>query len=87
GTREVFARPNHPYTQALMADAPRLDARVAQHRPIQGELPSPLNPPSGCAFHPRCPRAMARCAQQAPALAEVAPGHWSACHLNDSNHA
>ncbi|HEX7983119.1 MAG TPA: oligopeptide/dipeptide ABC transporter ATP-binding protein, partial [Duganella sp.] len=47
GTREVFARPNHPYTQALMADAPRLDARVAQHRPIQGELPSPLNPPSG----------------------------------------
>ena len=86
-TRSVFARPNHPYTQALMADAPRLDAKVAQHRPIQGELPSPLNPPSGCAFHPRCPRAMPRCAQQRPALTELAPGHWSACHLNDSNNA
>ncbi|OBV38031.1 ABC transporter ATP-binding protein [Janthinobacterium psychrotolerans] len=81
-TRSVFARANHPYTQALIADAPRLDANVVEHRPIQGELPSPLNPPSGCTFHPRCPRAMARCAAEPPALREIASGHWSACHLN-----
>jgi peptide/nickel transport system ATP-binding protein len=83
-TARVFGAPNHPYTQALIADAPRLDAAVVQHRPIQGELPSPLNPPTGCAFHPRCPQAMARCAAELPALREVAPGHWSACHLNDA---
>jgi peptide/nickel transport system ATP-binding protein len=83
-TRSVFARANHPYTQALIADAPRLDARVVDHRPIQGELPSPLNPPPGCTFHPRCPRAVARCATERPALQEIAAGHWSACHLNGS---
>ena len=80
-TRSVFARPQHPYTQALIADAPRLGAGVAEHRPIQGELPSPLNPPSGCAFHPRCPHAMARCSVERPPLLETASGHWTACHL------
>ncbi|RAN49128.1 ABC transporter ATP-binding protein [Herbaspirillum rubrisubalbicans] len=80
--RSVFARPNHPYTQALMADAPRLDAKVVEHRPIQGELPSPLNPPAGCTFHPRCPRAMLRCSQERPMLRSIGDGHWSACHLN-----
>jgi peptide/nickel transport system ATP-binding protein len=83
-TVELFARPNHPYTQALIADAPRLEAAVVQHRPIQGELPSPLNRPKGCAFHPRCPHAMPRCGEQAPALVEIAPRHWSACHLNQA---
>jgi len=80
-TRSVFARPQHPYTQALIADAPRLGAEVAEHRPIKGELPSPLNPPGGCAFHPRCPHAMARCAVERPPLAQTASGHWTACHL------
>ena len=80
-TRSVFARRQHPYTQALIADAPRLGAGVAEHRPIQGELPSPLNPPSGCAFHPRCPHAMARCSVERPPLLETASGHWTACHL------
>ncbi len=84
-TRSVFARPNHPYTQALIADAPRLDAKVVEHRPIQGELPSPLNPPSGCAFHPRCPYAMPRCSQERPPLVKIDNGHWSACHLNDAD--
>ena len=79
----LFSVSNHPYTQALIADAPRLDAKAADHKPIQGELPSPLNPPSGCPFHPRCPKAMARCSSERPALREIAPLHFSACHLND----
>jgi peptide/nickel transport system ATP-binding protein len=80
--RTLFAAPNHPYTAALIADAPRMDAKPAQHKPIQGELPSPLNPPRGCAFHPRCPKAMPRCAVETPTLVPIAPGHQSACHLN-----
>ena len=80
--RELFARPNHPYTQALIADAPRIEAKPMTYKPIAGEMPSPLNVPSGCPFHPRCPHAMGACKQARPALAEVAPGHMSACHLN-----
>lgn len=79
---ELFARPNHPYTQALLAQVPRFDVRRSQYDAIQGEMPSPLNPPSGCHFHPRCPHATARCREQAPELREVAPQHLSACHLN-----
>jgi peptide/nickel transport system ATP-binding protein len=82
-TAEVFARPNHPYTQALLASAPKLEARKTEFVPITGEIPSPLNPPSGCFFHPRCPHAMARCKQERPTLKEIAPMHFSACHLND----
>jgi peptide/nickel transport system ATP-binding protein len=82
-TKRIFAAPNHPYTEALIADAPRMDSSAAQHRPIQGELPSPLNPPAGCPFHPRCPKTMARCKEERPALREIAPLHFSACHLND----
>ncbi len=80
---DVFARPNHPYTQALLAEVPRLDARARRFTAIKGEIPSPLNPPAGCHFHPRCPHAFARCSTEVPALREVAPGHRSACHLND----
>ena len=80
----LFQRPNHPYTQALPADLPRLDRRRRDYRPIEGELPSPLDPPPGCHFHPRCRFATARCRAEAPALREVAPGHHSACHLNDA---
>jgi len=81
-TDEVFRRANHPYTQALLAEVPRLDARRAVFSAISGELPSPLSPPSGCHFHPRCPHAMPRCSVEAPVLREVAPGQKSACHLN-----
>ncbi|MEZ5726652.1 MAG: ATP-binding cassette domain-containing protein [Burkholderiaceae bacterium] len=80
----VFSRPNHPYTQALLAELPTLDAERRDYRPIQGELPSPLAPPPGCSFHPRCPHAMPRCAQEIPMLALLAPDHASACHLNDA---
>ena len=80
---ELFAAPNHPYTQALLAEVPRLDRRQRTYVPIKGEIPSPLAPPPGCHFHPRCPHATARCTAEAPVLREIAPGRLSACHLND----
>jgi len=80
---DLFARPSHPYTQALLAEVPRLQARNKLFTAIKGEIPSPLHPPSGCHFHPRCPHAMQRCREQVPVLKEIAPGHRSACHLND----
>ena len=82
-TDEIFSRANHPYTQALLKQVPRLDARKTQFKPIVGEIPSPLAPPGGCHFHPRCPHALPRCREKAPPLREVAPGHLSACHLNE----
>ena len=82
-TEEIFNRANHPYTQALLKQVPRLDTRKTQFKPIVGEIPSPLAPPPGCHFHPRCPHAMPRCREQAPRLREVAAGHLSACHLNE----
>ncbi len=81
---EIFAHPNHPYTQALMAEVPDVERRGRTFTPIRGEIPSPLNPPSGCTFHPRCPHAMPRCKEEAPELKTIAPGHVSACHLNDN---
>ncbi|WP_456282695.1 ABC transporter ATP-binding protein [Cupriavidus sp. JZ107] len=82
-TEQVFAAPNHPYTQALLAEAPKLEVGKKTYVAIQGEIPSPLHPPSGCHFHPRCPHAMPRCREESPALKEIAPGRMSACHLND----
>jgi len=80
---EVFDKPNHPYTQALIAEIPRLDTRKRQFVAVKGEIPSPLDPPPGCHFHPRCPHAMPRCKTEVPKLKQVAPGRLSACHLND----
>lgn len=82
-TDALFANANHPYTQALLAEVPRLDIRKKDFVAITGEIPSPLNPPGGCHFHPRCPHAMARCKIEQPALREIAPLRFSACHLND----
>jgi peptide/nickel transport system ATP-binding protein len=79
---ELFKAPNHPYAQALLAGVPRLDARKRKFEPVKGEIPSPLDPPPGCHFHPRCPHALPRCRTEAPALKPIAPGRWSACHLN-----
>ncbi len=81
-TEDLFARPNHPYTQALLANVPTLESRKKTFALIKGEIPSPIDPPTGCHFHPRCPHATARCKAERPALKEVAPGQWSACHLN-----
>ena len=82
-TEELFERPNHPYTVALLAEIPRLDTRRRDFAPVKGEIPSPLDPPPGCHFHLRCPHATVRCRVEAPVLKEIAPGRRSACHLND----
>ena len=82
-TAELFARTNHPYTKALLAEVPRLDRRKQGFAVVKGEIPSPLAPPPGCHFHPRCPSAMGRCAKEVPALREIEGAHYSACHLND----
>jgi peptide/nickel transport system ATP-binding protein len=82
-TEEMFDSPNHPYTQALLEEIPRLDQRHAKFSAIKGEIPSPLDPPTGCHFHPRCPHATARCAEERPELKPIAPGRESACHLNE----
>jgi peptide/nickel transport system ATP-binding protein len=82
-TDVIFNRPNHPYTQALLSELPSLESRRRNYQPIQGELPSPLRPPPGCSFHPRCPHAMPRCSVEAPQLKTLEDGHTSACHLND----
>lgn len=82
-TETLFTRANHPYTQALLAEIPRITTEKRTFVPIKGEIPSPLNPPRGCHFHPRCPHAMARCREERPVLKDVGGGHMSACHLND----
>ena len=82
-TEEIYARANHPYTQALLAEVPRLDSRRKNFVSIKGEIPSPLAPPPGCHFHPRCPHAMPRCTIEQPDLREITPLHFSACHMND----
>jgi peptide/nickel transport system ATP-binding protein len=84
-TEEIYARAGHPYTQALLAEVPRLDARRRRFVSIKGEIPSPLDPPPGCHFHPRCEHAMPRCRIEQPRLREIAPLHFSACHLNDGS--
>jgi oligopeptide/dipeptide ABC transporter ATP-binding protein len=78
----LFANPLHPYTEALLAAVPRPDPALSRprHR-VTGDVPSPINPPSGCHFHPRCPIAEARCRVEPPVLREVATGHQVACHL------
>ncbi len=81
-TTDIFARASHPYTQALLREVPRISTEPKEFAPIAGEIPSPLHPPTGCHFHPRCPYATEQCKQEQPPLKEVAPQHWSACHLN-----
>jgi peptide/nickel transport system ATP-binding protein len=80
-TTELFARAEHPYTAALLAAVPRLDAGAGEFRPIAGEIPSPLAPPPGCHFHPRCPHAEERCRRHVPALRALGAERAAACHL------
>ena len=81
-TDELFDNPMHPYTRALLEAVPIPDPTVEQaraHKVIQGEIPSPINPPSGCVFHPRCEIAVEACKGEIPEFREVRPGHWVAC--------
>ena len=80
-TTALYATPRHPYTEALLAAVPKADPALRdQTSAPAGEIADPANPPSGCAFHPRCPYAVARCRTELPALREIVPAHWSACH-------
>jgi peptide/nickel transport system ATP-binding protein len=85
-TEDLFSTPNHPYTQGLLAEVPTLTVRKKNFVAIQGEIPSPLNPPTGCHFHPRCPHAASvpgnKCRTEQPMLKEIASNRFSACHLN-----
>lgn len=81
---ELFDNPLHPYTKALLDVIPRIQhERIQDKRILQGDVPSPVTPPSGCVFHTRCPHAMSVCAQKTPHTTEVTPGHFCACHLYD----
>jgi oligopeptide transport system ATP-binding protein len=80
----LYEDPLHPYTRALLSAVPIPDPNLEAHRErtvLRGEVPSPLAPPSGCVFHPRCPMAVGRCSTETPVLREIRPGHWGACHL------
>ena len=81
-TKEIFTNGQHPYTEALLSAVPVPDPAIKRKKRIlQGDVPSPVNPPSGCHFHTRCPYAVARCKVEVPLLREIAPGHHVSCHL------
>jgi peptide/nickel transport system ATP-binding protein len=87
-TREIYAQPKHPYTEALLAAMPSLDPdRRTMEAPLQGDPPNPIDPPPGCRFHTRCPRAFAPCATRAPGSIAVGHRHIAARHLNEAGEA
>jgi peptide/nickel transport system ATP-binding protein len=84
-TEELYHNPKHPYTEALLSSVPKPDPDAEKKRIVlEGEVPNPANPPTGCYFHPRCSYAKALCSQEAPPSYEVTPGHFAACHFADT---
>lgn len=82
--RALYTDPKHPYTEALLSAVPIPDPSIKRKRIVlTGDVPNPINPPQGCHFHPRCPKAMDHCRTQAPQLKDLGGAHWAACHLND----
>ena len=82
--RELYTMPKHPYTEALLSAVPIPEPGLKRTRiRLVGDVPNPINPPTGCHFHPRCPKAFDRCKVESPVLKQAADGHWAACHLND----
>jgi oligopeptide/dipeptide ABC transporter ATP-binding protein len=80
--QEIYEHPLHPYSQALLSAAPIPDPTARRRRIIlSGDVPSPVNPPGGCRFHPRCREALAVCFKEDPVFREISPGRWVACHL------
>jgi peptide/nickel transport system ATP-binding protein len=84
-TRQLYQKPKHPYTEALLGSIPRPDpSRKRKRVAVAGEIPNPANPPSGCYFHPRCPYAQPICAKETPAVREITPGQFAACHFSET---
>lgn len=82
---QLYEKRYHPYTEALLSAIPQVNQEDRKERiHLEGEVPSPTDPPSGCRFHTRCPKACDRCKAEEPALREIAPGHLVACHLYDA---
>ena len=80
--KDIFGDPEHPYTQALLSAIPVPDPHYKRNRIIlEGDIPSPVNPPSGCKFHTRCPKATERCSEEVPELRDLGNGHLAACHF------
>ena len=78
---DIYRRPRHPYTEALFSSVPMPNPKLLRKRvTLPGDVPSPINPPSGCVFHPRCPHRQKKCEAVAPDHAEIEPGHWLSCH-------
>ena len=83
--RDLYSTPRHPYTEALLSAVPIPDPDLKRTRiRLVGDVPNPIDPPSGCHFHPRCPKVMERCKTESPAFRQIEVGHWAACHLNDA---
>jgi oligopeptide/dipeptide ABC transporter ATP-binding protein len=85
--RELYLNPKHPYTRALLSAVPTAAPGARERRKsrqlLKGDVPSPINPPSGCRFRTRCPRVMRECQQREPSVIEIAPDHWVSCFLYD----
>jgi oligopeptide/dipeptide ABC transporter ATP-binding protein len=81
-TAKIYGRAMHPYTRAMLEAVPAVNPNLKKERvPLEGDVPSPITPPSGCTFHPRCPGRQDVCARKAPGLSELEPGHWVACYF------